>query len=236
MAFRSATGTAGEGASSMDNSKQNRHRGTYAILIGAGVYLLLFKLLGLATLMAVLLVLLGLYVFYAYGFRKKGLFLLVVGILVLLGHHLLLILSLILISLGFFYIKSKQMHKNDRYIQKQKLLENIRWDDSPWVMRDMSLWFVVGEVHMDLSLAIIENKETTIMLQGIVGNIDLIVPEELGIAVESSVLFGQLDVEDRRETGMINKIVWQSPGFETSDTKVKLIISYVVGDVDITVV
>ena len=36
---------------------------------------------------------------------------------------------------------------------------------------------------MDLSLAILEQKETTVILQGVVGDIDIKVPEDIGVSV-----------------------------------------------------
>ena len=40
----------------------------------------------------------------------------------------------------------------------------------------MSFWHAIGEIRMDMSLAVPEDKETTIVLQGLVGDLDLIVP------------------------------------------------------------
>ncbi|MNJ00048.1 hypothetical protein D3C73_1592820 [compost metagenome] len=71
------------------------------------------------------------------------------------------------------------------------------------------------------------------MFQGIVGDIDLVVPEDYGVEIEAFVMFGQIEFEPNRETGMLNKLYWKSPNYDNSDQKVKIIISYVIGDVDI---
>jgi lia operon protein LiaF len=120
-------------------------------------------------------------------------------------------------------------------MQKHKLMESMKWDKSPWVLKNMSVWNIIGEVNMDLSLAIPEQKESVVILQGIIGDIDIVVPEDMGVSVQSSLMFGQVDVAREKEAGLLNKVAWQSPNYETSEQKVKLIVSYIVGDVDIKV-
>jgi len=71
------------------------------------------------------------------------------------------------------------------------------------------------------------------MFQGIVGDVDLVIPEDYGVEIEAFVLFGQIDFSHDKETGMLNRLYWKSPNYETRDQKVKIIISYLVGDVDI---
>jgi lia operon protein LiaF len=98
------------------------------------------------------------------------------------------------------------------------------------------MWNLIGEIYIDLSLALPEQQETTLVLQGVLGDVDIIVPEDLGVSVTASVIVGQIDVAREKDTGVLNKIIWQSPNYETSDQKVKLIVSYLVGDIDIKIV
>ncbi|MNJ60305.1 hypothetical protein D3C77_560270 [compost metagenome] len=57
--------------------------------------------------------------------------------------------------------------------------------------------------------------------------------EDYGVEIEAFVLFGQIDCNEQKETGMLNRIYWKSPNYEHRDQKVKIIISYLVGNVDI---
>lgn len=213
---------------------QKNHRNTYLLLIGAGVFLLLHKVIGASAIIAVFLLLLGVLAVRS-GSEKKGYILLGVGLLLILGNHITIALALILMSLGFFYLKAKEHHGDGAYMQKQKLIESIKWDREPWVLRSMSLWNLIGEVNMDFTLAMPEEQESTVVLQGMIGDIDMIVPDEMGVMVQSSVFFGQLEVGREKEAGVLNRIVWQSPNYETSEYRVKIIVSYLVGDIDIKV-
>ncbi|TBL67916.1 cell wall-active antibiotics response protein LiaF [Paenibacillus thalictri] len=215
--------------------KNNRTRIAAIVLIVAGLFLLADNHIGFFTVVALLFIVFGVKKVRS-AHNRKGYVMLGIGLLILFSGHLTIILSVILISLGFFYLKSKQVHKDDSFMQKQSMIDSIQWGKDPWILRNCAIWNVVGEVHIDLTYAIFEHKETTIILQGVIADVDIIVPEDIGISVTSSVMFGQLHVGMEKESGVTNKIVWQSPNYEFCDQQLKLIISYVVGDVDIKIV
>jgi lia operon protein LiaF len=157
------------------------------------------------------------------------------GAVMLLGDHLAVLVSIALISLGYFFIRSKQLHRDGTYHQKQSFVDSIRWGREPWILRNVSIWHVIGEFHMDLSLAILEQKETTVIVQGLVGDVDIIVPEDIGVSVVTSITFGQINVAREVESGLMNKLVWQSTNYAYSEHKVKLVVTYLVGDIDIKI-
>lgn len=210
----------------------NRNRNTALLLIGAGLFILLEHYMNFFTIAALLFMALGVYKIRSSP-DKTGYVLLGVGVVLLFSGHFTFILSVVLISLGLFYMKSKQAHRDSSYIQRQRILESFKRDKEPWELKNTSMWNIVGEVYMDLSLVMLDQKETTVVLQGVFGDVDIIVPEFVGVSVHASALVGQINVGTERETGLVNKVVWQSPNFETCDQRVKLLVSYVVGDIDI---
>jgi lia operon protein LiaF len=214
---------------------RNNNRNIALILIGAGLFLLVDNHFSFFTVVALFLLFLGIHKIRS-GNARKGYILMAVGLLLLVGGNLPLIIAVVLISLGLFYVKSKQVQRDEEHMQKQSLIESIRWGRDPWILRSMSIWNVLGELQMDLTYAIMEQKETTIVLQGVIADIDLIVPEDIGLSVTASVLIGQASIGANKEAGMLNKMVWQSPNYHTADRQVKLILSYVVADIDIKIV
>lgn len=213
-----------------------RRRNTAYVLLAAGIFLFSGNLISFMFVSALVLILLGIHLLRtAEGKEKSGYIVLGVGVLLLVGDQFAILIAIVLISLGVFYIKSKKHHANEDYIQKQNLLESLKWDRDPWVLKNMSIWFVVGEIRLDLSLAIWEGKEITLVLQGLIGDVDIVVPEEFGIMVEASVPFGQIDIGPERESGVLNKLVWKSPNYEQSEHKVKLLMSYIAGDIDVKI-
>ncbi|MCZ8513646.1 cell wall-active antibiotics response protein LiaF [Paenibacillus filicis] len=214
---------------------RKRNRNIALVLIGAGVFMLADNHLGFFTVVALFLLLLGVHKVRT-GSERRGYVLMAIGLLLLVGGNLPMILAVILISLGLFYRKSRRMHREARYFQKKSIIESIRWGRDPWILRSMSIWNVLGELQMDLTYAIPEQKETTIVLQGVIADVDIIVPEDMGLSVTASVVLGQMSVGFDKEAGVLNKMVWQSPNYWTADRQLKLEISYIIADIDIKIV
>ncbi|AOZ93515.1 cell wall-active antibiotics response protein LiaF [Paenibacillus crassostreae] len=201
-------------------------------LIGIGLLLLSGKWISFFTIVALLLLLLGIYRI-RNGDIKKGYIFLGIGAGLIMLDHLILVVAICLISLGLFYGKSKKVQTEDGFIQKTSFMSNFDWDQSPWVIRSMSIWHVLGESDLDLSLGMPEERETVIMFQGVMGDLDLDIPDYYGVEIEAFVLFGSINFDGKKDSGMMNRFTWISPNYSVSDYKVKFIVSYIVGDIDI---
>ncbi|MDR0266933.1 cell wall-active antibiotics response protein LiaF [Paenibacillus sp.] len=204
------------------------------ILIGVGLLMLIGKWVGFSTIVALLFILIAIYNIRD-GKMKIGYRLLAVGAILLLLGHLMMVVGITLLSLGLFFIKTKRVQPKEGFMQKQNFSSHFNWDQQPWVMRSMSVWHVLGEADLDLSLAIPEDKHTVIMFQGIMGDMDLQIPEYYGVEIEAFVLFGSIEFRGQRDNGMMNRLNWKSSNYETSEQKVKFIVSYLVGDLDINI-
>ncbi|WP_238655443.1 cell wall-active antibiotics response protein LiaF [Paenibacillus piscarius] len=201
-------------------------------LIGAGCLMIFGKWLGFFSIVALLLLLLGVHRITS-GKVKQGYRLMGVGAVLLLLDHLLLVLGICLISLVMFFMKSKRMQRRAGFMQKQSFSSRFDWDLSPWVMRSLSAWHVLGEADVDLSLAMAEEQETMMLFQGIFGDVDILLSEDYGVEIEAFVLFGSIESGSHRDTGMLNRLNWKSPNYDRSEQKVKFNISYLMGDLDI---
>jgi lia operon protein LiaF len=213
---------------------ENRNRNTALVLIAAGLFLLVERHLGFFSIVALLLMGLGFYKVRSEG-GKSGYVMMAVGTALLLGEHFSILIPLLLIALGIFYIKYNKNQREGIYIQKMKLIESYKVGREPWELKSLSLWHLIGEIHIDLTQAIPEQEETTLIIQGAIGDVDIVVPDYLGVTVTASAVFGQLDVGTEKEAGFMNRVAWQSPGYESSTQKVRIEVSYLVADIDIKV-
>ncbi|MCL6603929.1 MAG: cell wall-active antibiotics response protein [Paenibacillus sp.] len=201
-------------------------------LIGVGCLMIFGRWIGFFSIVALLFLLLGIYRITS-GRVKQGYTLLGIGAIMLLLDHLVLVLGICLISLGMFFTKSKKLQHKSGFMQKQNFSSSFDWDHSPWVMRSLSAWHVLGEADLDLSLAMAEDKETILLFQGIFGDVDIHLSENYGVEIEAFVLFGSIEFGNQRDTGMLNKLNWKSSNYESSENKVKFSISYLMGDLDV---
>jgi len=204
------------------------------VFIAAGLYLALGAVAGYTTVNAVLLLLLGIERF-RNDRARISVAVIAVSTLVLIITQFAMFAIVVLISLAIYYVRARPPELGN-YFSKHKLLLNLRLDEKSWVMNSMSFWHAIGEIRMDMSQAVPEDKETTIVLQGLIGDLDLIVPEDYGIQVDASVLLGQVLFRQSQESGMLHRLSWKSPNYDQSEQKVKLQLFYLLGDIKIRTV
>ncbi|WP_440112581.1 cell wall-active antibiotics response protein LiaF [Paenibacillus sp. QZ-Y1] len=203
------------------------------IIIVIGMLMLLNRNINLLTLAALILLTIGM-VQVRKGDTHKGYRYLGIGAALLLLDNLMIVFLIVLASLAYFYSKNKKIHLHEDVMRKQNFMARYYWDQAPWTLRSMSLWHAIGEVNADLSLSIPEEKQTMVLLQGVMGNVRLTLPEDYGVEIEASVLFGRINLLGEQDSGMMNTLIWRTPGYESSEHKVKFVISYLVGDLSIS--
>lgn len=203
------------------------------LIIVIGVLMLLNQNMNFLTLAALILLTYGM-VQVQKGATRKGYRCLGIGAALLLLDNLMIVFLIVLASLAFFYSKTKKIHLNENVMRRQNFLARYYWDQQAWRLQSMSLWHAMGEVNADLSLSIPEEKQTIVLLQGVMGNVRLTLPEDYGVEIEAFVLFGRVNLNGEQDSGMMNKIIWRTPGYESSEHKAKFVISYIVGDLSIS--
>jgi len=204
------------------------------LFIAAGLYLALGGIAGYATVNAAILLGLGIWRFRTDRSRWSIVLIAICALVLVLNQFILFIL-IVLLSLGIYYFRSRPS-SSGLYRSTHRLFLNMRLDEQSWVLQSMSCWQAVGEIRMDASLAIPEEKDTTIVLQGLVGDVDLTVPEDYGLEVEASVLIGQIGFQQTRDGGMLHRVSWRSPDYDRREYRMKLQLFYLVGDIKIRTV
>ncbi|CAM3120713.1 cell wall-active antibiotics response protein LiaF [Paenibacillus sediminis] len=213
---------------------EKRNRFFAILLIAVGAFILFGKWISFMTIAAFFFILYGIYKIKHEQVRK-GYTLLSVGAGLLLLDHLIMIIAIALISLGLFYAKTTQIQSRKGLIKTQNFMTHVDLDDHPWILRSTGMWHVLGEVDIDLSLAIAEEQENLLLLEGMFGDIDLTLPVHYGVEVDALVLFGRIKFGQDRETSMMNRLNWKSPNYDTAEQKVKVVISYMVGDISVRI-
>ncbi|GGA48338.1 cell wall-active antibiotics response protein LiaF [Paenibacillus physcomitrellae] len=204
-------------------------------LMMIGIALIAFRWMGFFTIVALVLLVYGVYKIRQGDNVRTGYILLTVGSGIILLDHLLLVITILAISLGVFYAKARKARPDRDYMQKHNFVQSIHWDRDPWVLRNIGMMHVLGELDVDLSLAIVEDGDHILMFQGVVGDLDLVLSEDYGVEIDAFVFFGRIGLGRESDTGLMNRIHWRSPNYEQSEQKVKIIVSYLVGDVDIRI-
>jgi len=229
---------------SLDQGKRN----TAFLFIGAGVYLAVGHLVNFFTAGALATALLGYAIVRSTeGTERKdlsGYVLLAGSAIVLLANHAgFLVVGLVAGAVWFLRSKRRPgavpggTDPFDPSFVKQHIVASVRWGrgGEPWTARSSQLSVAIAEIQIDLTNAIFEEPTVELHLQGMIGDVDIVVPEDVGLAVHAQVAVGEIRVAGERGAGLLNRLVWRSPNYETAEHRVLLNVSYAVADVDVKV-
>ena len=201
------------------------------VFIAAVLYLVLGHWLGFLTVNAAILLWLG-FEWFSRDRSRWAVALMAVCALIILIHQFELFAALVLISLAIFLLKDRSA-PTGTMAGRHRLYLAMRQEDETWMLRSFASWHLVGEVRLDLTRAVPEEPETTIVLQGIAGDVDLIVPEDWGINIDASVLVGQIKWPRSPEGAGVNRLSWRSPDYEHRPVRVNVQAIYLIGDIKI---
>ncbi len=104
---------------------------------------------------------------------------------------------------------------------------------SGWTPTDEEFWLLIGDTRLDFTQAQLPVGETNIRINGFIGDVDVIVPADVGVAVSASGLI----VDLRTPTDKIDRFL--SPGnstslnYATAERKLHLSTTFLIGDVDV---
>ncbi|WDL99046.1 cell wall-active antibiotics response protein LiaF [Alicyclobacillus sp. ALC3] len=125
-------------------------------------------------------------------------------------------------------------HK-DRYGDRGtwRLIGDLSVGGHPWVLKDMEMWNGVGDIRVNLATAHVEDGDYHIEIGGWIGDVRVLVPSNLDVAVDAGVSIGDLVVFDERHSGTGRHVHFEEPGFADSTRRVTISVSLKIGDVRI---
>lgn len=237
------------------NTSRNILIGIIIIAIGVSIF---FKTIGLDIHLGVFI---GPLIFFLLGiifYRKQNRFLSIlflgIGLFTLFDNVFDIniggiIVGFIFIFFGYRLLKGKK--KEEASIEASRDFEqtcepnvtsphfrssfigDIRLLNNRFELEDMTIRNGIGDVKIDLSKAIISEGETVIVINGIIGNIDIYVPYDLEVSVQGIVTIGDLHVFDHRMSGFNRQLSIATKDYKTSLRRVKLVLSLFIGDIDV---
>lgn len=116
---------------------------------------------------------------------------------------------------------------------KHSLIGNLFLTGSRWELQDMNVWHGIGDVKIDLSRAYIRDGETIIIINGWIGDVDIYVPYDLDISLTANVNFGDIDVFGNKQGGINRSMTLSTSGYQDSGKRVRLVVSLLIGDIDV---
>ncbi|MFG6179672.1 cell wall-active antibiotics response protein LiaF, partial [Halomonas sp. THAF12] len=89
----------------------------------------------------------------------------------------------------------------------------------------------IGDYKLDFTKAFIPEKDTPIRISGIIGDVKIIMPENVDFRIEARVKMGDIRVLHEKTDGINRTMSYETPDYQTASQKVTLSVDLKVGDI-----
>jgi len=99
--------------------------------------------------------------------------------------------------------------------------------------KDESFNTFAGEHTIDLSNVIVPSGGLNYKFNGFAGEVNIIVPENVGVRVRGNVFAGELDIFGEKIQSVMSPFEGETPNFESAESKIYLEVNYFACDVSL---
>lgn len=150
---------------------------------------------------------------------------------------------IIYIGLSFILNKTHSMsiRKDEKDInfewnkgeKRKHLIGDLNIGNEPWQLEDMQIWMGVGDTDVNLSKAIIPEGETVLEVSGWIGDITILVPQDMDIKANVDLRLGEVTLFSHQQSGSGRYLSYKSVDYETAKKRVNLRVSLAIGEVTV---
>jgi lia operon protein LiaF len=126
----------------------------------------------------------------------------------------------------------RQMIKKLPYIQNL-LLGHQRVGKQVYELDDINIQCGFGDTVIDFGMTMLPMGETVVVIRGLAGNIQLLIPYDVEVSINHSVLAGKMKIFDNVEEGFNKNIIYHSKDYAEAPRKLKILTSIVIGDLEV---
>jgi predicted membrane protein len=161
---------------------------------------------------------------YKRGYILIGGALIVMGLLALIGVWIdvdfcALVIPLLLIAGGIYALLRPRIAPPG-VAMRVRFLGNIRRAGA-WTARGEELWVLVGDATFDLTEATLPPGETVIRILGFVGDLKLVVPDTVPVAITSVAFVTTSRVFGQKADTILAPFQTETEGYTAAESKVR---------------
>ena len=124
-------------------------------------------------------------------------------------------------------------HRGKDFKSSSSFVGEVNRGPSNWVLDDTEISHGIGSVNLDLTQAIIPDREVHINVYGYVGEASIYLPPGLPFKAECSLSLGEIKVLDHSESGTPRLVQIQSPDYDAATQKVNIRVHWKIGEISI---
>jgi hypothetical protein len=102
-----------------------------------------------------------------------------------------------------------------------------------WAVADEEFWLLFGETKLDFTHAQLPVGETTIRINGFIGDVDVTVPSDVGVSLSASGFIVDVRTPTEKIDRFLSLANVASPNYATAERKLHLSMIFFIGDIDV---
>ncbi len=119
-------------------------------------------------------------------------------------------------------------------MNKGFIVGDIRFSEPNWPLESMNLYNAIGDYYFDFSKAFIPEGETPIDIKGWIGDVKMIIPENVPVEITLKVQVGDIKLFDQKSADIRSELYYRSPEYELASKKIKLNVNVKIGSIRIS--
>ncbi|MCR8849621.1 cell wall-active antibiotics response protein LiaF [Rossellomorea sp. SC111] len=130
-------------------------------------------------------------------------------------------------------LDQKILQKKNK-VNKGFIVGDIRFAEPNWPLENMKLYNAIGDYYFDFSKAFIPEGETPVDIKGWIGDVKMIIPENVPVEITLKVQVGDVKLFDQKSADIRSELYYRSPRYVEASKKIKLTIDVKIGSIRIT--
>lgn len=116
---------------------------------------------------------------------------------------------------------------------RRKWFNDDTFGDEIYEWEDVNITKLAGDTVVDLGNTILPKENNIVMLRKGFGDTKLLVPEEVAVSLDLSVLLGKVKIGNEELILKNETLKWRSDRYEQSSRKIKLISNVLFGEIEV---
>ncbi|RLQ97285.1 cell wall-active antibiotics response protein LiaF [Falsibacillus albus] len=117
--------------------------------------------------------------------------------------------------------------------KNMSMIGDMKFQKANWPLEPMDMFNAVGDYYFDFGKAYIPEKTTPLNVKGWVGDVKMIIPEDLPVKIYTKVKIGDIRLFEQTSDGMKAELFYESPDYEEAVKRLQLTVELGVGSIRI---
>lgn len=133
----------------------------------------------------------------------------------------------------FITVQFKENQEETLKKIRRKWFNSNRIGEEIYEWEDVNISKLAGNTVIDLGNTILPKENNIVMIRKGAGDVKLLVPEEVAVSLDLSILLGKVRIADEELALKNETLKWRSDKYEASSRKIKLVCNVLFGEIEV---